>query len=392
MGVDNSIPEVTCGFNSQFAATSPNGTSILILDENDGNYADTGFFFDIQENCPENITVTISVETNELVKSLQDMVVLQPVKNLQGVTQVILCVDSGFCGESSMDNAGSFCIRDPEPQVTTRFYEITVEATDPAGNKDSEICVVFVEPSMERSKNAGAIQSRQELDALWNSYALLSQTRIILEKVVVDWDNVLAPSDVPSMAPSVSLMPSVSQEPSSSPSATPSLSQQPSSSPSSSPSISLEPSISMMPTGKKSGFLSNRSKSSKSPKSVSSFDQDLSLLRSKKGSSSDAEDAALESGGVGAGDNVCNICPPGQCFQEPAQVYPQEDAKVVYKSTNGAGLSYNKKEVPHFDVTCAAVEILASIPGAMRGSYCNKLKEDAKDGTCGGCGILGCAL
>jgi hypothetical protein len=203
IGVDGEIPAVACGFDSEFATTSPNGTSILILDEEDDNYEDTGFFFDVEENCPENVRVDISVETNELVKNLQDMIVLASVRKLNGVDQVTLCVDSGYCGDTSKKGSKSFCIRDPDPRVKTRFYEIKVDATDAAGNKDSEICVVFVRP------NGGKKEEVVDQEELWNSYVLWSETRYFLRSASIAWENELAPSEMPSMIPSISTLPTV---------------------------------------------------------------------------------------------------------------------------------------------------------------------------------------
>ncbi|KAL3933479.1 MAG: hypothetical protein SGARI_003701 [Bacillariaceae sp.] len=101
--------------------------------------------------------------------------------------------------------------------------------------------------------------------------------------------------------------------------------------------------------------------------------------------------AAIADADMFADDIVCEICPPGSCYQAPTDPYPKDDEQIVYEGATGAGISVNSGvQVP--DVTCGAIEILAKIPGAMRGRYCRKLKVDAMSGICGGCGTVNCIL
>ncbi|KAL3920277.1 MAG: hypothetical protein SGILL_003344 [Bacillariaceae sp.] len=222
--------------------------------------------------------------------------------------------------------------------------------------------------------------------------------------VVPSTSSMPSTSQEPSMAPSTSNMPSVSLMPSSSPrpsnppttmpskepSDTPSAapSDQPSESPSTAPSDrpSEAPSNSMMPTGKKSA----------------NNDQEDNSVTSNpptgKKSSASIQGTGMEGADIGeagvfdevnANSQVCQICPRGQCYQEKNQVYSQEKDQIVYEGASGAGVVLDNNSP---DVTCNAIEILAKIPGAMRGQYCRKLKTDAANGACGGCGTIGCVF
>ena len=130
-----------------------------------------------------------------------------------------------------------------------------MEATDQAGSQASDTCYVVI------------ASSSSDMDDLFQQIQQTDARTQALDPVEIVWDNELAPSVMPSEAPSVSHQPSLSVMPSRSPSSKPSSypSLAPSSSPSSSPSSkpssypslapSSNPSSSSEPTELTCGYL-----------------------------------------------------------------------------------------------------------------------------------------
>ena len=100
IGVDSTVPAVTCGFNSEMA-TEMSQTNVLFVDSDfEGNFVDTSFFFDLEENCGDEVKVDITVKANEISKDKDEMFFLSSVEDLNGVTQAFLCVSNQFCDDT----------------------------------------------------------------------------------------------------------------------------------------------------------------------------------------------------------------------------------------------------------------------------------------------------
>jgi hypothetical protein len=116
------------------------------------------------------------------------------------------------CKDTDLDNkGGSVCVADPS--ASFRFYEIVVAVKDSAGNESSDTCTVIVEPppppqdGRRRTlvNDISGSSARYDLDSLSD----------------LKWNQVYAPSALPSSAPSVSSRPSASPAPSSMPTSEP---------------------------------------------------------------------------------------------------------------------------------------------------------------------------
>ena len=264
------LADVSCGFNSDSIATTSDGLPVLILDDA-GKFEDTSFWFDVQENCPENVDVEVSIKTNEFdLEYGTGMAQLFPIESLVGVTQAVLYVVSETCAG---DQTGRALPCRADSAVDFRFYEITVQATDLAGNLDSATCLVFIRPSSSTADDDTDARRRTEStdDALFASFSQ-SITRFSLATQNVVWNNVVAPSEIPSSNPTVSQLPTLSVYPSVLPSAGTTLSAAPSAGPSANPTLSAAPSISptTLPTAQPTTKSGKRGSSSSSSSSSSS--------------------------------------------------------------------------------------------------------------------------
>jgi hypothetical protein len=233
VGLDEVAPTVTCGFLPDPSETSLSSSidgKTLHIQEGSSSFVDTAFYFDIQENCPSDVKVEVKVKTNEFTDD-EKLVVLAEMQSLGSVEQVFLYVAPQSCAGNS--SGSTICRQDPATPL--RFYEIQVVAADKAGNKGNATCWVIVKPDGAGNSDRSFLSSNDLQNAVTNS-----TIRIPLSKLDLTWNNAVAPSEMPSSAPSISIQPS--EMPSSTPSSAPSISIQPSEMPSSEPSISIQPS------------------------------------------------------------------------------------------------------------------------------------------------------
>jgi hypothetical protein len=200
VGLDEGAPDVTCGFltdPSESSISSSADGKTLHIQEGSASFVDTAFYFDIQENCPGDVKVEVKVKTNEFSDN-EKIVVLAEMQSLGSVEQVFLYVAPQSCSGNSAGSA--ICRQDPATPL--RLYEIQVVAVDKAGNKGDATCWVIVKPDGAGNSERSFLSSDDLQDAVTNS-----TTRIPLSKLDLTWNNVLAPSEMPSSAPSISMQP-----------------------------------------------------------------------------------------------------------------------------------------------------------------------------------------
>jgi hypothetical protein len=202
VGLDEGTPDVTCGFLPDLSESSISSSAdgkTLHIQEGSASFVDTAFYFDIQENCPGDVKVEVKVKTNEYTGTENEkLVALSAMQSLGSVEQVFLYVAPQSCAGNSAGSA--ICRQDLATPL--RFYEIQVVAVDKAGNKGDATCWVIVKPDGAGNSERSFLSSDDLQDAVTNS-----TTRIPLSKLDLTWNNVLAPSEMPSSAPSISIQP-----------------------------------------------------------------------------------------------------------------------------------------------------------------------------------------
>jgi hypothetical protein len=130
----------------------------------------------------------------------EKMVDLSAMQSLGSVEQAILYVAPQSCAGKKRKKS-DICRHDPA--ALFRFYEIHVAAVDRAGNREEQTCRVIVKPDKKSDSN----------DLLLDAVAG-STTRFPLSKLDLTWNTDLAPSEMPSSAPSISIEPTSSVAPS----------------------------------------------------------------------------------------------------------------------------------------------------------------------------------
>jgi hypothetical protein len=210
VGLDDRGPGVTCGFLPDPSISSISSSAdgkTLFIQEASADFVDTTFYFDIEENCPGDVEVEVKVETNEFANN-EIMVELLAMRSLGSVEQAIIYVAPQSCAR----NSASSTICREDPATPFRFYEIQVTAVDKAGNEGTATCRVIVEPDDSNNNRM-----------LLNADVAGSMTRLPVSKLALTWNQALAPSAMPSSAPTISMQPTSSVLPSLLPSLLPSV-------------------------------------------------------------------------------------------------------------------------------------------------------------------------
>ena len=159
LGVDGIPPSIIdIGFNppSTTAPTtfelSDDGKTIFIeeYDSTDPNtFVDVGFYFDVEDDCPGTVDVSMEITTNEFVQGIDTMRVAlnKDVSATEGedlVDEVNLFVLPKSCAGSTLSGEGIVCTVDP--CATFKYYTINFEVTDASGNSVSDTLWIVIRP------------------------------------------------------------------------------------------------------------------------------------------------------------------------------------------------------------------------------------------------------
>ncbi|KAL9191170.1 hypothetical protein ACHAXT_000876, partial [Thalassiosira profunda] len=146
--LDEDAPVVTCGFR-------PDDTSINeVADDNRTLYhymltsdgpgtqlSDAQLFYNVNDNCGDDVDINIVVKSNELEQKSTAKLVTYSAEGT--VEQAQLLYAPTTCGNVG---GGSYC--EPSPS-NVRFYDIEVSATDSAGNIGTDTCRVVIVSSCD---------------------------------------------------------------------------------------------------------------------------------------------------------------------------------------------------------------------------------------------------
>lgn len=174
--LDVAAPEVKCGFlydtlamknisddsKTLYHYMPPNPTSGDVT-----RLIDARLFYNVSDNCDEDdIIVDINVKSNEIQQNKIATAELFTRKKSGFVGQVNFlyapthcdCKNRGFHGLCMTDPSMSSIMIDTK-EFKTRYYEITVTATDSAGNAESDTCKVIIVPDCDSDSSVGCEMS-----------------------------------------------------------------------------------------------------------------------------------------------------------------------------------------------------------------------------------------
>jgi len=167
--VDDKDPIVTCGFHDLGDLNVEDKTLFSESGEGAG-LKDANFFYTIEENCPADVKVDVTVESNEYQQ--EEMALLVKRKKTGVVQQAKLYFSVTSCDESSKSSHSSksspVCEADLSIDEKIRFYNVTVTATDSAGRVGRDTCRIIIVPNQDNRNINDARQVKRGVKS-WKS-------------------------------------------------------------------------------------------------------------------------------------------------------------------------------------------------------------------------------
>eukprot|EP00957_Ditylum_brightwellii_P157970 12024088-Ditylum_brightwellii.AAC.1 len=148
--VDGIAPIVSVGFDHEPLEYTDQEKKMLHIPESDVSFENVLFWYKVEDNCPQQAKVEITVTSNEFEAHSHKnfgntMALIRERKDLPQSHKIQIFVQPNMCKRKN--DKGDFCDWDPASDTALlRFYEIMVHATDYGGNVGIANSTVIVLP------------------------------------------------------------------------------------------------------------------------------------------------------------------------------------------------------------------------------------------------------